>query len=382
MNTNNVNDAEAEAAAAVEAVEAEAAEAAEAVEAEAAEAVEAEAVEAEAAEAAEAATAAASTDANEKKLVESKELPGCCVIGLCVYNNQLGLPSVLSNIVKIIESCLFEKLTVVAFYDNSSDKSYSILDVFKTKYENVCATTFKMIIVVNKPNSRNMRMDFGGGSNAISRVLDTGRTARIAVARNGILHVIRGLHSRGFLNKYFIMMDCNEYACVGKINIPTLRSALERSDEWDSVSFNREAGYYDYWALSYDPYIYSIYHVRNRNETLHNMKEYFEQKLKYASESVKNDKKYSFIPVYSSYNGFAIYKTDKFLNCSYSSNIDIRLFPKKLLPPQISNKFTNDCEHRKFHLEAIKKNEARIVVSPLSIFYKLPIRNPRLRGPA
>ena len=50
---------------------------------------------------------AAVIDTNEKKIIESKELPGCCVIGLCVYNNELGLPSVLSNIVKIIESCLF-----------------------------------------------------------------------------------------------------------------------------------------------------------------------------------------------------------------------------------------------------------------------------------
>ena len=75
---------------------------------------------------------AAAIDANEKKLVEeSKELPGCCVIGLCVYNNEPGLPSVLSNIVKIIDSCLFEKVIVVAFYDNSSDNSHSIIEVFK-----------------------------------------------------------------------------------------------------------------------------------------------------------------------------------------------------------------------------------------------------------
>ena len=304
----------------------------------------------------------------------------CCVIGLCVYNNEPGLPSVLSNIVKIMESNLFYKVTVVAFYDNSSDNSYSILETFKNKYESLCADTFKMIIV-NNTNSRKMRMDFGSGSNSVTRVLDSSRTARIALARNGILHVIRGLHKKGFFIKYFIMMDSNEYACVGQINIPTLCSALERSDEWDSVSFNREAGYYDYWALSYDPYIYSIYHVMNKNETIHNIREDFEKKLKYANS--KNDNKnYDFIPVYSSYDGFAIYKSDKFLNCSYSSNIDIRLFPKKLLPPKIMNKFTNDCEHRKFHLEAIKKNKARIVVSPLSIFYKLPIRNPRLRGPA
>lgn len=78
------------------------------------------------------AAAAIEIDANEKKLVEeSKELPGCCVIGLCVYNNEMGLPSVLSNIVKIIESCLFEKVTVVAFYDNSSDNSHSIMEAFK-----------------------------------------------------------------------------------------------------------------------------------------------------------------------------------------------------------------------------------------------------------
>ena len=59
----------------------------------------------------------------------------CCVIGLCVYNNEPGLPSVLSNIVKIMESNLFYKVTVVAFYDNSSDNSYSILETFKNKYE-------------------------------------------------------------------------------------------------------------------------------------------------------------------------------------------------------------------------------------------------------
>ena len=307
-----------------------------------------------------------------------------CVIGLCVYNNEPGLPSVLLNISRIIESNLFYKVTVVVFYDYSSDKSHFILETFKTKYESVCPETFKMIIFDNKKNSRQMRMDYGGGSNAVIRALDTGRTARIAFARNGILHIIRGLHKRGFMNKYFIMMDSNEYACVGKINIPTLSSALERSDEWDSVSFNREAGYYDFWALSYEKCIYSIYHIANRNETLNNIRKDFEILLNNAKgvKGTITDKSYDFIPVYSSYNGFAIYKSDKFLNCSYSSNIDITLFPKKLLPPQIINKFTNDCEHRKFHLEAIKKNKARIVVSPLSIFYKLPIRNPGLRGPA
>lgn len=313
----------------------------------------------------------------------SKACRDCCVVGLCVYNNEPGLPSVLSNILKIVDSNLFYKVTLVAFYDHSLDNSYSILETFKKKHEYARPHVFKMIIINNSKISgqkMRMRMHYGQGTNAAVRVLDAGRTARIAQARNGILHVIRELYKRKFYNKYFIMMDSNEYACVGLINIPTLSDALKRSDEWDSVSFNREAGYYDYWALSYDKYIYSIYHIVNKNETLNLIKNDFTKKL----DGAKNTKtgKYDFIPVYSSYNGFAIYKSEKFLNCSYSSNIDITLFPKSLLPSGIINKFTNDCEHRKFHLEAIKKNKARIVVSPLSIFYKLPIRNPGLRGPA
>ena len=62
--------------------------------------------------------------------------------------------------------------------------------------------------------------------------------------------------------------------------------------------------------------------------------------------------------------------------------IFIDLFPKYLIRCKILNDFKNDCEHRKFHLEAIKKNGARIMVSPLSIFFKLPVHNPSLRGPA
>ena len=297
-----------------------------------------------------------------------------CVIGLCVYNNESGLPSVLSNIIKITESKLFEKITVVAFYDYSSDKSHSIMEKFKSQYST--STCIEMVIIINKSNaSRQMRMDFGNAN----RVLDKNRTARIAIARNGILYYIRAQQASGVYNKYFIMMDSNEYACVGQINIETLRSALHRSGEWDSISFDREAGYYDYWALSFDPHIYSFYHVENRNETLSNMVASFATKLKNAKNV---DEQYDLIPVYSSYNGFAIYKTDMFLNCSYSSEININLFPKQLLPSKILNHFKNDCEHRKFHLEAIKKNNARIMVSPLSIFYKLPINNLALRGPA
>jgi hypothetical protein len=288
-----------------------------------------------------------------------------CTIGLCVYNNERGLPSVLSNIVAISQSKLFDKLTVVAFYDASADKSYSILESFKTEH-----SAIETVIISNK--AKEFRMSFGNAS----RVLDKSRTMRIAAARNEILNYMRFAHKRGQTNNYFIMMDSNEYACVGKINLDTLRNALQRSDEWDSISFNREAGYYDYWALSFDPHIYSFYHVQNKDDALNKMVTEFATKLNVSRDS------HTLIPVYSAFNGFAVYKTSMFLNCSYSSFIHIHLFPKQLLPAKIVNYFKNDCEHRKFHLEAIKKNGARIMVSPLSIFYKLAIPNPSLRGPA
>jgi glycosyltransferase involved in cell wall biosynthesis len=297
-----------------------------------------------------------------------------CVIGLCVYNNERGLPSVLSNIVKISQSKLFDKITVVAFYDASADKSYSILESFKNQHQHsksgFSSELIETVIISN--HKKEFRMSLGNAS----RVIDKSRTMRIANARNEILNYMRFAHKRGQANKYFIMMDSNEYACVGQINIDTLRSAMQRSDEWDSISFDREAGYYDYWALSFDPHIYSFYHVQNKNETLQAMVASFATKLNASRDSQ------DLIPVYSAFNGFAIYKTNMFLNCSYSSLIHIPLFPKQLLPPKILNNFKNDCEHRKFHLEAIKKNGARIMVSPLSIFYKLPVPNPKLRGPA
>jgi hypothetical protein len=280
---------------------------------------------------------------------------------------------VLSNILAISRSKLFDNITIVALYDASSDKSYSILESFKNRYSRQSSHQHEVIetfIISNK--TKEFRMSFGNAT----RVLDKSRTMRIANARNEILNYMRLLEIQRVYNKYFIMMDSNEYACVGQINIDTLRDALQRSDEWDSISFDREAGYYDYWALSFDPHIYSFYHVQNKNDALNKMVTDFARKLNASRESR------NLIPVYSAFNGFAIYKTRLFLNCSYSSFIHIHLFPKELLPPKILHHFKNDCEHRKFHLEAIKKNGAKIMVSPLSIFYKLPIPNPSLRGPA
>lgn len=53
-------------------------------------------------------------------------------------------------------------------------------------------------------------------------------------------------------------MDNNKYNCVGKINIDILKKSLLLNN-CDSLSFDRVAGYYDTWSLSFNPYIYSFF---------------------------------------------------------------------------------------------------------------------------
>uniref|UniRef100_A0A6C0HBZ7 Glycosyltransferase 2-like domain-containing protein n=1 Tax=viral metagenome TaxID=1070528 RepID=A0A6C0HBZ7_9ZZZZ len=278
-----------------------------------------------------------------------------CVVCLCVYNNEFGLPFVLKNILKINE--VFSKIQILAFYDNSSDKSLDILHEFKETHGN-------MEIIINT----NPKCEL--------------RTQNIANARNGLLEIIRKKYNDV---PYFIMMDSNEYSCIGNINIHVLQKVLERSDEWDSLSFDREAGYYDTWALSFDPFIYSFFHFANWRPIVELMRTNFKELMDEYNKNKPNE----FIPVYSAFNGFAIYKTSKFLDCSYSSTIDLKLFPKDILLNQIKmvnsniiNNLTNDCEHRHFHLEAIQKNNAKIKICQNFLFAKFINPPKNLRGPA
>ena len=60
-----------------------------------------------------------------------------------------------------------------------------------------------------------------------------------------------------------------------------------------------------------------------------------------------------------------------------SINKQIELMDVDVIPH-----LNNDCEHRKFHLEAIKKNGAKIMISTKSLFAKFNNPPPNLRGPA
>lgn len=280
------------------------------------------------------------------------------VIGLCVHNSEPGLPAVFQNIRAITH--LFKALKVIIAYDNSEDRSWDLVKEFQAE----CG-----------PQNVEIHTDTNRGALI--------RTHRISNSRNEILKRIRFVYPD---YEYFMMMDCNEYSCVGPIRPGILAGILAR-DDWDAVSFDREAGYYDYWALSYDPFIYSIYHF-NSNKNVHAiMREDFERRLAEARAADPE----ALIPVFSAFNGFAIYRTPVFIDCSYSWQIDMKYFPMDivfkqtfLLDANIRDLLLDDCEHRKFHMEAIHEKGARVRVSVQSLFGLAgpPAAGLKRRGPA
>jgi hypothetical protein len=96
---------------------------------------------------------------------------------------------------------------------------------------------------------------------------------------------------------------------------------LKREDDWDALSFDHPHGYYDICGLSKIPYILSYYHPNDKNFG-----------PKFINKIIKNcNKNDLIIPCWSAFNGFAIYKTKKFINCYYDGKRRYDYIPKQLL---------------------------------------------------
>jgi hypothetical protein len=271
---------------------------------------------------------------------------------------------------------IFHRMVINVVYDISEDNSYQILTDFNKKNENKPMIEKIPVNIVINTAKRNINS----------------KSENIARCRNMLLDMMRKSYSH---YDYFIMMDTNDYSCIGQINVQLMHDIMHPDIEenqpendisnYDAITFDREAGYYDWWALSFDPYIYSFYHISNSFKVNDKMKTMFTNILHHYRIQRRN----KVIPVYSAFNGFGIYKTKKFLNCSYSSDIHPDLFPKHIIhnllyitKSNIYSHFKDDCEHRKFHLEAIRKNNAKIGVSTKYMFFKHENPPPNIRGPA
>ena len=257
----------------------------------------------------------------------------CCICG-AVKNVGKYLDKIFSNIEKI--GSLFENYVIIFYYDHSTDNTLQKMKEYQAK-----VGQDKFIFYVNKIE--------------ISKY----RTHRIANARNNCLQMIREKFSTWL---YFMMIDCDD-KCSEDVKTQVLQKYLRRND-WDSLSFNK-TDYYDIWALSIRPYMFSCHHF-NTNQ-LNTMQ-------KYITKLLKEIPKGGLLKCASAFNGFAIYRTNKFLNCTYDGNFRLDLLPSNYLKENIKvcnsgiHLGPQDCEHRSFHLEAIQKNGARIRISPEIVF--------------
>ena len=215
----------------------------------------------------------------------------CCICGP-VKNCAPYLNKVLDNIEKI--GSLFNDYKIVIYYDTSSDNTLNILKTYQQKNP-------KLLLYINK--------------NSISPF----RTHNLAIARNFCLNYVKENKER---YPYFIMMDFDDVNCKN-IRIPTLKSHLERND-WDGLSFNTSPKYYDIWALSIYPYCFSYNHFNNNVKFYNIMQTYVSNLL----NSLPPNQLQKCI---SSFNGFSIYRTEKFLNTYYDGTIRLDLIPKENL---------------------------------------------------
>jgi GR25 family glycosyltransferase involved in LPS biosynthesis len=265
----------------------------------------------------------------------------------CVKNCEQYLPKVFDNIKNLIT--LFERYKIVIAYDNSTDNTYNYLIEMRKIYN---------IEIINCNNNCNIRVE------------------NICNARNSILQYIRSTKDESY--EYLIMMDLDNVSCE-KMNTDVIKYYLNRND-WDSLSFN-PTDYYDIFALSIKPYIHSCWHWKNEEDT--QVTEVVTIMRNYVKEKLSSIEKTDLLDCFSAFNGFAIYKTEKFNNCNYSCDHSYNMdFLNKNMGNNwlenninaLNNKYKlrfdekQDCEHRIFHLEAIYKNNAKIMISPLSIF--------------
>ena len=273
----------------------------------------------------------------------------CCFCGT-VRNCGPYLEKNLQNI-EII-SKLFEDYEIIIVYDQSSDNSLQILKKYQKKNN-------KLKIYI------------------IPQLISHFRTYRLAHARNICFNYVK---ENNF--PLFIMMDFDDVNAK-QVNTKILEKYLnnENCNLWDSLSFNSSPKYYDIWALSIYPFCFSYNHfTNNSHHNYYTIQNYIDLILKYKKYKKNKNK---LIQCISAFNGFAIYKTNIFKNSKYDGRLNLSKIPPEYISNHkkashgklilhnygnINGKY-EECEHRLFHISAIKENNAKIMISPDCLFF-------------
>lgn len=264
----------------------------------------------------------------------------CCICGT-VKNCEPYLDKIFENMEKIGE--LFDDYKILIYYDKSSDNSLDKLKKYQNKNPN-------FYFYVNQSKMYPFR------------------THNLAKGRNYCLDFVK---KNNF--PFFIVMDCDDVNAKN-INTDIIKKYINRTD-WDGLSFNTMPKYYDIWGLSIYPYYISYNHFENNARSHILMQEYITKLL-------INMKEGQLLPCVSSFNGFSIYRTSKFLKTYYDGRFRLDLFTKQHIDTNKSflksrivyKNYGNvdgryeDCEHRNFHIIASKNSNAKIMISSEVLF--------------
>jgi hypothetical protein len=265
----------------------------------------------------------------------------CC---LCVRNCGQYLHTIFDNLNLL--SSLFTEFYVVFVYDNCSDNSEQLL------YEYQKSSKFKVYVIHNENNNSEHR------------------TFRIASSRNKCLDVV--YNEIKTVDFHFMIDADNEN--IEKWDIEVIEKYLQ-DDNWDALSFNRRKFYYDIWALSFDDYKHHCWGFGHSNQCVEVCKKMGGE----ITNKLNNLNDYDLLECWSAFNGFAIYRTDKFHNITYDGSYNS---VKNVISDEereiVLNKLKNElgipylyinessiecCEHIYYHFSAIKQNNARIRIS-------------------
>jgi hypothetical protein len=210
-------------------------------------------------------------------------------IALCfaVRNCEKYLADIFANIERL--KILNINTYCIFVYDNCNDRSANMLEEYQNKYpENVIVRTIE--------NTSQLR------------------TVRIASARNTCLQILyKKLIDNDLIDiKYHIMID-GDNRCIAKWDIDLIDKYLNNfdNDDWDCISFNRRK-YYDTWALMFDDFKHHCWGYGNEKDC----RAVSAIMLKCINSKLENCKTNS-IEVMSAFNGFAIYKTERFRGFYY-----------------------------------------------------------------
>lgn len=267
-----------------------------------------------------------------------------CFIGGCVRNCASHLDKVFLNIRKL--STKFEDVCVIIAYDESHDGTYEKLIYHGNHFRTFSVITFDSLL--------------------------NGRIKNLTRARNSILEKIRFLTKNDEYYQfweYFIMMDMDD-VCSGNMDIDILDDYMNRYD-WDSLTFNRRE-YYDIYALSYEPYVYSCWNW-GPYENCWKMVTTMNKDISDRLSKLPTDELFD---CFSAFNGFGIYRIQAFEGCFYGHTIPSPFFEieqieenERLAEMKIDSSNRGCCEHVSFHINALKKNGAQIKISPKILFY-------------